>query len=604
MIKRNPKLSTYSLWRNVLATLQLYWQIDKTAMMFYLFLASLQVISSILSVFFTSRIISELTFIFQDKPVPTERIYVWLASLGLSIIVERFAWRWMNFTERKTWIKWYIHMAIRFNSVVSSLDMPQHHNADFEKTLTKLQQQYQYIPQNFANNILQFIHNGARLISVLIIVVSFAPWLVLIMIASLVPGFLTEQRLSKVQWNLWGTEGDSHRFAWRTTYYLQDKNKLQETKLFGTRNFLLNRLRKLYDSFYNKQLKNLKGVQLPAFGSLLSETLVIIGINFWLIHRVITRSLSLGNFSFYSGIIAQFGGSLSLMVQSLTFLYDQNQYMKDLYKFFDMQPVLPQASPTQKLSPEIIPTIEFQDVSFQYPNSKKWALKNISFILKPGDKVAFVGENGAGKTTIIRLLLRFYDPSEGKVLINGTNIQEIDLTSYYNHVGVLFQDFNDYPYSVRDNIALGRVESFDDEERVRRAARLANADDFIEQYPEKYDQLLEVGFKKGIEPSGGQWQRLALARALFRDAGILVLDEPTASVDAKSEYAIFKTLEEHSQGRTTIVISHRFSTVRTAKKIYVIDKGKFIESGTHQSLIEITNGLYKEMFEKQAAGYR
>jgi len=252
----------------------------------------------------------------------------------------------------------------------------------------------------------------------------------------------------------------------------------------------------------------------------------------------------------------------------------------------------------------IAPTIEFQDVSFQYPNSKKWALKNISFILKPGDKVAFVGENGAGKTTIIRLLLRFYDPSEGKVLINGTNIQEIDLTSYYNHVGVLFQDFNDYPYSVRDNIALGRVESFDDEERVRRAARLANADDFIEQYPEKYDQLLEVGFKKGIEPSGGQWQRLALARALFRDAGILVLDEPTASVDAKSEYAIFKTLEEHSQGRTTIVISHRFSTVRTAKKIYVIDKGKFIESGTHQSLIEITNGLYKEMFEKQAAGYR
>jgi len=363
MIKRNPKLSTYSLWRNVLATLQLYWQIDKTAMMFYLFLASLQVISSILSVFFTSRIIGELTFIFQDKPVPTERIYVWLASLGLSIIVERFAWRWMNFTERKTWIKWYIHMAIRFNSVVSSLDMPQHHNADFEKTLTKLQQQYQYIPQNFANNILQFIHNGARLISVLIIVVSFAPWLVLIMIASLVPGFLTEQRLSKVQWNLWGTKGDSHRFAWRTTYYLQDKNKLQETKLFGTRNFLLNRLRKLYDSFYNKQLKNLKGVQLPAFGSLLSETLVIIGINFWLIHRVITRSLSLGNFSFYSGIIAQFGGSLSLMVQSLTFLYDQNQYMKDLYKFFDMQPVLPQASPTQKLSPEIIPTISLPAIT-------------------------------------------------------------------------------------------------------------------------------------------------------------------------------------------------------------------------------------------------
>jgi ATP-binding cassette subfamily B protein len=218
--------------------------------------------------------------------------------------------------------------------------------------------------------------------------------------------------------------------------------------------------------------------------------------------------------------------------------------------------------------------------------------------------VAFVGENGAGKTTIIKLLLRFYDAAEGRILIDGTDIRELDLPSYYHHIGVLFQNFNDYPFSVRDNIALGRVENFKDDAAVYKAAKVANAEPFIKKYPKQYDQVLEIGFKDGVEPSGGQWQRIALARALFRDAGILILDEPTASVDAKSEYEIFKTLETQSKDKTTIIISHRFSTVRRAKSIFVMRNGEIVEQGSHAQLMKHGEGLYKEMFDKQAEGYR
>ena len=340
------------------------------------------------------------------------------------------------------------------------------------------------------------------------------------------------------------------------------------------------------------------------FAGLTTEVIVAAGVTLWLLRKVLNGALSLANYSFYSGIILQFGSSLSLIVSELNSIFDSNEYMKDLYWLFDVKPYL-----TQKDNPIIIdkaeiPTISFENVSFKYPGSSAWALRNINLTIKPGDKVAFVGENGAGKTTIVKLLLRFYDPDEGRILVSGVDVRDLDIASYYNHIGVLFQDFNDYPYSARDNIALGRVDNFKDDKKVFKAAKLANADSFIEKYPKGYDQILEISFKNGVEPSGGQWQRIALARAMFRDAGILILDEPTAAVDAKSEYEIFKTLEEHSKDKTTVIISHRFSTVRQANIIYVMNQGKITEHGSHKLLMKSENGIYREMFNKQAEGYR
>jgi ABC-type multidrug transport system fused ATPase/permease subunit len=596
--------ANYSLRKNVWRTLRLYWQIDRFSLVSYLLLIAVQVTSSILTLFFGSRIIGELTKVVQNQPVSNPHVYLLLGASTVAILCERFAWRWLTFIERKTWIKWYVRITVDFNNAVSGLDMGQHHDHDFEKRLQKVQQEYSYTPQNFANYILQCLHSVVRLVSTLVVVATFAPWLIIIMTASLVPGFLAEKRFSKLKWNLWGEKGDKPLLAHRTTQYLQDKNKLQETKIFGTRDYLVKFLEGLHKDFYNRQLKHLRNTQGRMFAGLTTEVLVAGAVTLWLIQKVLNHSLSLANYSFYSGIILQFGSSLSLIANSLNFIYDNNEYMKDLYWLFDVKPLLPRADNPLKLSAKDTPTITFENVSFKYPSSEKYALKNVSLTIKPGDSFAFVGENGAGKTTIIKLLLRFYDPDEGRILVDGTDVREVDLSSYYTHIGVLFQNFNDYPFSVRDNIALGRVEDFNDNKRVHEAAQIANAEPFIEQYPKKYEQVLEVGFKDGIEPSGGQWQRIALARALFRDAGILILDEPTAAVDAKSEYEIFKTLETHSKDKTTIIISHRFSTVRRAETIYVMRNGEVIEQGSHTKLMKNKDGLYKEMFDKQAEGYR
>lgn len=604
MAKHTDTKDKYTLRHNVVASLKLNWQINRFALLGYAGLVILQVTSSILAVFFASRIIGELTLAVRNLPVHKNLLYLWLALSILSVLAERFAWRWLNMLERRSWIRWYVRISAQFNNAVANLDMPQHHDAELQKTLNKLAQGYQYTPQNFANYTLQLGHSFLRLASSLVIVISFAPWLIPLLGLSLLPNFITERRLSKLQWTLWGEKGDKSRLSWRLTYYLQDKNKLQETKIFGTQKFIVDKLSKLYEEFYGQQLKNLKRIRLPALGSLLVEGLTLAGIDLWMIFRVINHSLSLANFSFYSGIILQFGSSLSLIVNSFAYLSDNNEYMKDLLRLFDMQPALPRSKNPYILPRQTVPIIEFKNAWFRYPNSSEWALRDISFTLKPGDKVAFVGDNGAGKTTIVRLLLRFYDVDKGQILINGKDIKELDLPSYYHHIGVLFQNFNDYPLSVRDNIALGRVEDFNNEGSVTSAALEADADKFIRQYPKQYQQILEIGFKGGIEPSGGQWQRIALARALFRNAGILVLDEPTAAVDARSEYAIFKTLEEHSQDKTTIIISHRFSTVRKAESIYVISRGKLLEHGSHNALMKIKNGLYHEMFDKQAKGYK
>jgi len=602
MLKTHP--NNYSLQKNIWRALDLYWQIDRLALIGYLFLIVLQVTSSILTIYFGSRIIGQLTLVFQNKPVSSGHVYVLLVASTIAVLGERFSWRWISFIERRAWIKWYVRMTVDFNSAVSSLDMEQHDNFELKKKIQKVSQEYQYTPQNFANYILQCLHSIVRLISSLVIVFTFAPWLILVMAVSLIPGFYAEKRFSQLKWNLWGEKGDKPLLAQKTSKFLEDKYSLQETKIFGTRNYLLDFLKGLHVDFYNRQLKHLKGTQGKAFLGITTEVAVAGGVTLWLITKVLNHTLSLANYSFYSGIILQFGSSLSLIANSLNFIYDNNEYMKDLYLLVDTKPKIVQPENAIVLSRNDKPTIKFDNVSFVYPGSEKPIIKNISFTIRPGDSIAFVGENGAGKTTIINLLLRFYDVTSGNILVNDINIKDIDLNSYYSHVGVLFQYFNDYPFSVRDNIALGKVDEFDNNDKVYQAAITANAENFIKKYPRGFNQVLEPGFKDGIEPSGGQWQRIALARALFRDADILILDEPTAAVDAKSEYEIFKTLESNSKDRSTIIISHRFSTVRRANQILVIDNGAITERGSHNELMKKKNGLYKEMFEKQASGYK
>ena len=282
-------------------------------------------------------------------------------------------------------------------------------------------------------------------------------------------------------------------------------------------------------------------------------------------------------------------------------LYEDNLYVNHYFDFLALPPFLPIAKNPVILKKIEPPKIEFRNVSFNYPNGPK-VLDKVSFIIRPGESVALVGHNGAGKTTIVKLLCRFYDVSGGKILINGINIKNLDLSHWYKFLGTLFQEFVKYHFTVRENIFLGAPDK-NDETAMKEAAVKSGAAEFIERLPKKYDQVLGKEFEDGEELSGGQWQKLAIARAFYEEPPVLILDEPTSAIDAEAEYEIFHNLEKQYKNKTLILVSHRFSTVRNANKIIVIDCGKIVESGSHQELMKLS-GQYAKLFSIQAKGYQ
>lgn len=281
----------------------------------------------------------------------------------------------------------------------------------------------------------------------------------------------------------------------------------------------------------------------------------------------------------------------------------QALYLDDLFSFFEIKPEI-MSPPNPRPFPKPIATgFDFEDVGFRYPGAERWAVRHLSFRLKSGEVLALVGENGAGKTTLVKLLARLYDPDEGRILLDGHDLREYDLAELRSNMGVIFQDFVRYHLTAGENIAVGRIEARDDAERIRKAADRSLAHDVIARLPEQYDQMIGKRFKSGIDLSGGEWQKIAIARAYMRNAEVLILDEPTAALDARSEFEVFQRFKELSDGKTAVLISHRFSSVRMADRILVLAEGEVEAMGTHEELLA-QRGRYAELFELQAAGYR
>jgi ATP-binding cassette subfamily B protein len=281
----------------------------------------------------------------------------------------------------------------------------------------------------------------------------------------------------------------------------------------------------------------------------------------------------------------------------------QALYLNDLFSFFEVKPeILSPANPRPFPDP-VAHGFEFDDVGFRYPGSERWAVRHLSFTLHAGEVLALVGENGAGKTTLVKLLTRLYDPVEGRILLDGHDLREYDLEALRGNMGVIFQDFVRYNLSAGDNIAVGKIAAREDRARIERAARRSQADEVIARLPRGYQQMVGKRFKDGVELSGGEWQKIAIARAYMREAAVLILDEPTAALDARSEFEVFQRFKELSSGKTAILISHRFSSVRMADRILVLADGRIEAAGTHDELLA-QSGRYSELFELQAAGYR
>jgi ATP-binding cassette subfamily B protein len=312
---------------------------------------------------------------------------------------------------------------------------------------------------------------------------------------------------------------------------------------------------------------------------------------------------TIGDLTFLAGSFRRLRNLLESLLMGFSQVAGQALYLDDLFSFFEIQPEIVQPPNPRPFPVPIQRGFAFENVGFRYPGAERWAVRNLSFQLRAGEILALVGENGAGKTTLVKLLARLYDPDEGRILLDGHDLREYDLFALRANIGVIFQDFVRYYFSAADNIAVGRIEARDDRERIVEAAERSLADEVIAKLPQGYEQVLGKRFRTGVDLSGGEWQKIAIARAYMRDAQLLILDEPTAALDARAEYEVFERFKELSRGKTVVLISHRFSSVRMADRIVVLMDGVVEAIGTHDELLA-RGGRYAELFELQAAGYR
>jgi len=431
----------------------------------------------------------------------------------------------------------------------------------------------------------------------------YAPWLIFLLPVSFIPAVLGETRFNALSYYLNRGRTPERRQLEYIRHIGADAETAKEIKLFGLGAFLVERFRKLAHTIFleNRRLAIARaswGVLFAAIG-----TLTYYGAYAYIVWRTIVGEFTIGDLVFLSGSFLNLNGLFQKILLGFTQIAGQSLYLDDLFSFFELEPtILSPADP--KPFPQPIRTgIVFENVGFRYPETDNWALRRLNFTLKAGDTLAMVGENGAGKTTIVKLLTRLYDPDEGRITVDGIDLREMRVEDIQNHIGVIFQDFIRYSLTAAENIGVGRIEDGAERPRILDAAERSLADGVISRLPLGYEQPLGRLFNKGRDLSGGEWQKVAIARAYMRDADLIILDEPTAALDAKSEAEVFARFKSLAAGKTAVLISHRFSTVRMADQILVLENGRVLESGTHAELVAAA-GRYAELFELQAAAYR
>ena len=433
--------------------------------------------------------------------------------------------------------------------------------------------------------------------------VVYAPWLILLLAIALIPAFLGEAYFNALNYSLnfaWTPERRELEYVRQTAFSVETA---KEVKIFGISQFLVDRYRALASAFHlaNRKL----AITRAAWGSALTAlgTLSYYAAYAYIAWRTVRGEFTIGDLTFLAGSFLRLRTLLEGLLTGFSELAGQALYLDDLFSFFEIKSEINSPADPLPFPNPIRDGFRFEGVGFRYPDSEHWAVRNLDFALEPKEVLALVGENGAGKTTLVKLLARLYDPDEGRILLDGADLKAYDLRELRSNISVIFQDFVRYHLTAGENIAVGRIEARDDQRRIVAAAKRSLAHEVIERLPKGYDQMIGKRFSSGVELSGGEWQKVAIARAYMRDAQVLILDEPTAALDARSEFEVFKRFKELSAGKTAVLISHRFSSVRMADRILVLNQGQIEAMGTHQELLR-QDGRYAELFELQAAGYR
>nr|WP_276308786.1 ABC transporter ATP-binding protein [Halomonas endophytica] len=482
-----------------------------------------------------------------------------------------------------------------------TLSLAQFEDSEFYDKLTRARREASIRPLGLVNKTFSLLQNAISLISFGVLLVQFSPWAILILVIGALPVFVSEAKFSGDAFRLFRWRSPQTRMQVYLETVLAREDSIKEVKLFGLEPLLLDRYRKIFNTLYGEDRR--LTIRRETWGFLLGllGTLAFYGAYAWVVVETVTGQLTLGEMTMYLMVFKQGQAALSASLTSISGMYEDNLYLSNLYEYLEQPVAAERGTLTQGAKPG--DGIRFENVGFTYPGATMPVLSTISLHIKPGGSLALVGANGSGKTTLIKLLTRLYEPSEGRILLDGSDLRDWDIQTLRRRIGVIFQDFVRYQMKVGENLGAGDVAAFEDEGRWQEAARRGLAETFIADMPGGYHTQLGRWFKDGQELSGGQWQKIALSRAYMREsADILVLDEPTAAMDAAAEAAVFANFREHGGDKMTILISHRFSTVRSADLILVIDGGEILEQGDHTSLMA-TNGRYARLFRLQAKGY-
>jgi ATP-binding cassette, subfamily B, bacterial len=604
--KQKTKTSAWqermSAMRNLPPVLKIVWDSGPVVVVLGFVFRLLAALQPVGLLYVSKLIIDAIVYVVsKHQAIPKHLWWLVLAEFVLAVLGNILT-RTIDYLDSLLADKYTRHVSIQVMKHAAELDVIAYEDPVFYDRLERARVQ--------ATDRLAMIQMLGRLIQQIITtitlsisIVYFSPWLLLLLIAGVIPAFLGESHFAFLGY----AKNFRQTPVRRQLDYLRilggSKEAAKELKLFGLSKFLTERFTRLSDEVYEENValskrKLIAGALLSIVGSL-----GYYGAYVYVIWRTVTGALSIGTLYFLAGAILQASTNIQLIFSTLSGVADQALFLTDLLAFFEMQPTI-RSKPNALPAPQPIRKgFEFRNVSFAYPGSSRLILKNLDFTLHPGERVALIGENGQGKTTIVKLITRLYDPTEGQVLLDGVDLREYSLEDLYREIGVIFQDFMRYEMTAHENIAVGRIEEIGKREEIVTAAHKSLADEVIAKLPEGYDQMLGRRFEMGVDLSGGEWQKLALARAYLRDAQLLILDEPTAALDARSEYEVFERFAELTGGKMALFISHRFSTVRMADRIVVLAHGQIAEDGSHDQLMAL-GGSYAEMFELQAASYR
>ncbi len=588
--------------RNVPPLLRMVWETSRPLTVATLFLRGISALFPLASLWVSKLIVDLVVRAIRHQPYHRNDIWKLLALELLLAVGSDTLGRLVSLVDSLLGDRFTNHVSIRLMEHAASLDLVSFEDPVFYDKMERARRQTTGRLGMLAG-LAGMAQQLLTLISLLSAVLFYYPWLLLLLAVATIPVFLGETRFAMLNYSMLYRYTPERRELDYLRYLGASNESAKEIKIFGLGQYLVRRSRALFERFYseNKHLaigRARNGTLLnlvPTAAYYIAYVLIIV--------RALAGLLSVGDLTLIVGAFSRARSIMEGLVSGLVGISEQALFIKDLFDFFETKPSihsLPNALPAPR---PIRDGFEFSDVSFAYPGSSRKVLDNINFRFYPQERIALVGENGAGKTTLVKLLARLYDPTSGRILLDGVDLRDYQVEDLRNEIGVIFQDYMRYDALASENIGFGRIADLSDSGRVVRSAEKSLAADVVSALPKHYEQMLGRRFEGGVDLSTGQWQKIALARAYMRDAQILILDEPTASLDARAEFEVYQRFADLTTGKMAVLISHRFSTVRMADRILVLENGRIIEQGSHRQLVAL-GGKYSELFELQAAGYR